>query len=175
MFDLNSDNETRSIQEYAKPEAYVKNEESVGCVMIYEHVGEQSDKRKRKEDLFLLLESRRGDWNFVKGHREYGESDEQTLKREVYEETGIKSFKILGFVGKIKYRFLNKAGQRISKEVKFYLTLSDTRPVRLSSEHINFRWADYEEAIEIIPHPQSISILHKAVKMKKAHTPTTMH
>ena len=175
MFDLNSDNESRTIQEYAKPEASVKNEESVGCVMIYEYVGVQSDKRKRKEDLFLLLESRRSDWNFVKGHREYGESDEQTLRREVYEETGIKSFKILGFVGKIKYRFLNKAGQRISKEVKFYLTLSDTRTVRLSSEHINFRWADYEEAIEILPFPQSISILHKAVKMKRAHTAATTH
>src|SRR5215213_1244374 len=173
MFDLNSDNESRTIQEYANPEASVKNEESVGCVMVYEHVGVQSDKRKRKEDLFLLLESRRGDWNFVKGHREYGESDEQTLRREVYEETGIKGFKILGFVGKIKYKFLNKASQRISKEVKFYLTLSDTRRVRLSYEHIDFTWVDYEQAGEILSFPQSVLILHKAVKMKKALRATT--
>ena len=52
MFDLNSDDESRRIQEYAKPQASVKNEESIGCVMIYEHVGEQLDKRRRKEDLF---------------------------------------------------------------------------------------------------------------------------
>jgi bis(5'-nucleosidyl)-tetraphosphatase len=95
------------------------------------------------------------------------------LRREVYEETGIESFKILGFIGKIKYNFLNKASQRISKEVKFYLTLSDTRRVRLSSEHIHFTWVDYEQASEILSFRQSVLILHKAVKMKKALRATT--
>jgi bis(5'-nucleosidyl)-tetraphosphatase len=174
MFDLSSENESSSIKEYAKSQTYMKSEESIGCVMIYEHVvGEQADIRKRKEDLFLLMQSRRGDWNFVKGHREHGESDEETLRREVYEETGIESFKILGFIGKIKYKFLNKASQRISKEVKFYLTLSDTRRVRLSSEHIHFTWVDYEQASEILSFRQSVLILHKAVKMKKALRATT--
>ena len=150
MFDLNSENESRSIEEYANSQTSMKSEESIGCVMIHERVtGEQADKRKRKEDHFLLMQSRRGNWNFVKGHRENGESDEETLRREVYEETGIESFKILGFIGKIKYKFLNKASQRISKEVKFYLTLSNTRRVRLSSEHIDFTWVDYEQASEI--------------------------
>jgi tRNA nucleotidyltransferase (CCA-adding enzyme) len=146
----------------------VKNEESIGCVMAYEHICEQADKLKRKEDLFLLVHSRRGDWNFVKGHREYRESDEDTLRREVYEETGIRSFKILGFVGKIKYRFLGKADQRINKEVRFYLASSDTREVKLSSEHMNYKWIGYEEAIMMLSFSQSISILNKAVKMKKA-------
>ena len=151
----------------------MKSEESVGCVMIYEHVYEQADKRKRKEDLFLLMQSYRGDWNFVKGHTECGESDEETLRREVYEETGIRGFKILGFIGKIKYRFLDKASQSISKEVRFYLALSDTRLVRLSSEHTNFKWTGCEEAIEILSFHQSISILNKAVEMKKALMATT--
>ena len=174
MFDLNSESESISIEEYAKSQPSMKSEESIGCVMIHEHVvGEQADKRKRKEDLFLLMQSRRGDWNFVKGHREHGESDEETLRREVYEETGIESFKILGFIGKIKYKFLNKASQRISKEVKFYLTLSDTRQVRLSSEHVDFTWMDYEQASEILSFPQSVLTLHKAVKMKKALRATT--
>ncbi len=149
---------------------HMKNEESVGCVMIYEHVAnddKQTDTQKRKEDLFLLMQSRRGDWNFVKGHREYGESDEETLRREVYEETGIRNFKILGFVGKIKYSFLNKVGQSIKKEVSFYLASSDTTEVTLSSEHINFKWTGYEDAIEALTFDQSISMLNKAVKMKK--------
>jgi 8-oxo-dGTP pyrophosphatase MutT (NUDIX family) len=62
------------------------------------------------------MQSRRRDWDFIKGHREHGESDEEKLRREVYEETGIRNFKILGFVGKIKYNFLNKAGQSIKKK-----------------------------------------------------------
>ena len=113
---------------------HMKNEESVGCVMLYEPISNNDEqqiwdnpKRKKEEgDLFLLMQSPRGDWNFVKGHREYGESDEETLRREVYEETGIRKFKILGFVDNIRYSFLDKAGQSIKKEVSFYLALSDT-------------------------------------------------
>jgi tRNA nucleotidyltransferase (CCA-adding enzyme) len=148
----------------------MKNEESVGCVMIYEHVAdEQGDSLKRnEEDLFLLMQSRRGDWNFVKGHREYRESDEETLRREVYEETGIRNFKILGFVGKIRYKFSDKAGHKIKKEVIFYLASSDTREVTLSSEHINFKWTGYKDAIGVLSFDQSISILNRAVKIKKA-------
>ena len=156
------------------PHQNMKNEESVGCVMIYEHVfddGEQewSNPKRKKGDLFLLMQSPRGDWNFVKGHREYGESDEETLRREVYEETGIRKFKILGFVGNITYSFLDKAGRSIKKEVSFYLALSNTTEVTLSSEHINFKWAEYKDAIGVLSFNQSISILNKAVKMKNGN------
>ncbi len=152
----------------------MKNEESVGCVMIYEHVSDNDEQervnpKRKKEDLFLLMQSPRGDWNFVKGHREYGESDEETLRREVYEETGIRKFKILGFVGNIRYSFLDKAGRSIKKEVSFYLALSDTTEVTLSSEHINFKWAEYKDAIGALSFVQSISILNKAVKMKNGN------
>lgn len=154
---------------------HMKNEESVGCVMIYEHVAHDDEqvwgnlKRKKEGDLFLLMQSPRGDWNFVKGHREYGESDEETLRREVYEETGIRKFKILGFVGNIRYSFSNRAGQSIKKEVSFYLASSDTTEVTLSSEHINFKWAEYKDAIGVLSFDQSISILNKAVKMKNGN------
>jgi tRNA nucleotidyltransferase (CCA-adding enzyme) len=156
------------------PHQNMKNEESVGCVMIYEHVfdeGEQEwgNPKRKKRDLFLLMQSPRGDWNFVKGHREYGESDEETLRREVYEETRIRKFKILGFVGNITYSFLDKAGRSIKKEVSFYLALSDTTEVTLSSEHINFKWAEYKDAIGVLSFNQSISILNKAVKMKNGN------
>ena len=37
---------------------------------------------------FVLLKSPRGDWNFVKGHKESQETDHDTFKREIFEETG---------------------------------------------------------------------------------------
>jgi 8-oxo-dGTP pyrophosphatase MutT (NUDIX family) len=49
---------------------------------------------------FILLKSPRGDWNFVKGHKENQEADHDTLKREIFEETGITSFNILNYLGK---------------------------------------------------------------------------
>lgn len=64
------------------------------------------------------MQSHRGDWNFVKGHRESDESDEETVHREVYEETGITCFKTLGFIDRINYSFFDKTGQSVSKEVR---------------------------------------------------------
>ena len=43
---------------------------------------------------FLLLRNRRGFWGFPQGHKEKGETELQTLVREVTEETGIRSIDI---------------------------------------------------------------------------------
>jgi hypothetical protein len=64
---------------------------------------------------------------------------------------------------------LDRAGRSIKKEVSFYLALSDTTEVTLSSEHINFKWAEYKDAIGVLSFNQSISILNKAVKMKNGN------
>ena len=59
-----------------------------------------------KEPEFLILKNRRGSWGFPQGHKERGESDLQTLAREVEEETGIKNLNILSFIGTIRYSYL---------------------------------------------------------------------
>jgi hypothetical protein len=64
---------------------------------------------------------------------------------------------------------LDKAGRSIKKEVSFYLALSDTTEVTLYSEHINFKWAEYKDAIGSLSFVQSISILNKAVEMKNGN------
>lgn len=48
-------------------------------------------------------------FNIVKGHTENQETDHDTLKREIFEETGITSFNILTYLGNIKYKIM-KAG-----------------------------------------------------------------
>jgi bis(5'-nucleosidyl)-tetraphosphatase len=128
----------------------MKSEESVGCVMIYEDVRQQAGKRR---DLFLLVQSYRGDWNFVKGHRECGESDEETLRREVYEETGIASLKVLGFVDKINYSFFGRAGQSVSKEVlrriyriPNYATTATTVCIVLGWYRLSVNWRTHTSA-----------------------------
>ncbi|MDR1122754.1 MAG: NUDIX domain-containing protein [Endomicrobium sp.] len=46
--------------------------------------------------IFLLVNSKRSDrWGFPKGHIEDGESEIETAKREIFEETGIKSVKFV--------------------------------------------------------------------------------
>ncbi|OIO45197.1 MAG: hypothetical protein AUJ24_00785, partial [Parcubacteria group bacterium CG1_02_36_42] len=87
-------------------------------------------------------------WDFPKGHIEKGEKIEETVKREVKEETGLKDIKLIeGFKEWIKYFFKFK-GKNIFKIVTFFLAETKTKTVKVSFEHIGFKWLPYEEAIE---------------------------
>jgi hypothetical protein len=69
-------------------------EQSIGAVIAY-RLPHSFHKQ------FVLLKSLRGDWNFVKGHKENQGTDHDT-----HEETGVISFNILNYLGKIKYKFM---------------------------------------------------------------------
>jgi 8-oxo-dGTP pyrophosphatase MutT (NUDIX family) len=112
---------------------------------------------------FVLLKSPRGVWNFVKGHKENQESDHDTLKREIFEETGITSFKILNYLGKIRYKIM-KEGFQVQKEVKFYYVTTDDNQVVLSDEHVDYIWVYYEQAKKLLTFGQSKLILEKILK-----------
>ena len=67
----------------------------------------------------LLYEA--GHWDFVKGHVEKGESEEETVTREILEETGLSGNTFLSdFRERIDY-FYRRRGRTVSKEVIFYL------------------------------------------------------
>lgn len=85
---------------------------------------------------FVLLKSPRGDWNFVKGHKENQESDHDTLKREIFEEIGITNFSILNYLGKIRYKIM-KAEFQVQKEVKFHYVTSDLKSRLNIKDEIN--------------------------------------
>jgi len=126
-------------------------EKSVGAVIIHD----------RK---YLVLKYGLGHWGFVKGHIEKDESDEETLFRETEEETGIKKehLKIVdGFKEKISYYF-KRQGKTIYKEVNYYLAESNTSDIKLSHEHKNYKWLDYENAIEQLSFKNTKKILKKA-------------
>jgi bis(5'-nucleosidyl)-tetraphosphatase len=59
-------------------------EHSIGAVIKY-----SNPSIRGQYPVFLLLRNRRGYWGFPQGHKERGESEIQTLNREVNEETGI--------------------------------------------------------------------------------------
>jgi len=131
-------------------------EHSIGAVITYRPLHSFHKK-------FVLLKSPRGDWNFVKGHREEQESDHDTLKREIFEETGITTLNILNYLGKIRYKFM-KAGLKSEKEVKFYYVTTNENRIALSNEHIDYIWLDYEHAKKLLTFHQSKLILEKIMK-----------
>lgn len=129
----------------------------------------------RKEDnqiYYLLLHYESGHWDFPKGHIEEGEKEDETVKREIKEETGIRDIKIIkGFKEWIKYAFRQTYGLEKDKEKKapwvfkivtFYLAETKTKEVKISFEHTEYRWLPYEQAFEQLTFKKAKEILKKA-------------
>ena len=137
----------------------MKKEKSAGAIVF----------RKNKEIKYLLLHYEAGHWDLPKGHIEENESEQQALKREIEEETGIKDTKIVhGFKEKIKYYFKFE-GDLIQKEVIFYLTQTETKQIKISFEHIGFEWLPFEEAKEKLTYKNAKVILEKANNFLKTN------
>lgn len=129
----------------------------------------------RKEDgkiYYLLLHYESGHWDFPKGNIEEGEKEEETVKREIKEEAGIKDIKIIeDFKKWIKYFYrktynLNENEKKkvpwTFKIVTFYLAETKTKEVKISFEHIGYKWLPYEKALEQLTFKNAKEILKKA-------------
>jgi bis(5'-nucleosidyl)-tetraphosphatase len=127
-------------------------------------------------------------WDFPKGHIEKGEKIEETVKREVEEETGLKDIKFAeGFKEWIKYFFrLPRDGKTVSpkgerqkpkvsgagvgvsrgkiifKIVTFLLAEAETEEVKISPEHIGYQWLPYKEALKQLKFKNAREILKKS-------------
>ena len=113
---------------------------------------------------FLLLHYCSGHWDFPKGNKEKGESDIDTALREIAEETGITDVTILdGFKKEIFYKY-KRNNQLMSKKVVYFLAKANSTDVRLSSEHLDFVWEQYEDALKRITYKNSKEILDEGYK-----------
>lgn len=101
---------------------------------------------KKGTRLYLLLLNA-GRWDFPKGNMEEGETEVQTVIREVGEETGLKGVTLLpGFRKVIEY-FYRRDGKNIHKQVFYLLAETTDDKVKISFEHQGFRWFTYSEAV----------------------------
>ena len=135
----------------------------------------------RKENginYFLLLnympaeQGKKGQWGFAKGHVEGNETDEETARREIKEETGIKDLKIVpGFKEIEKYFFRRNYGLEgearkkapwVFKLVVFFLAETKTKDVEISSEHSGFLWLPIDEAVKKTTFKNSKKLLKEA-------------
>ena len=105
-----------------------------------------------------------GHWDFPKGHIDDGETEIQTALRELEEETGIANVVVVdGFRDTITYTF--PSGQeRIGKEVVFFLATTKESKVRLSHEHIDYSWLDFDSAFSRLTYDNARLILRNAIK-----------
>ena len=116
----------------------------------------------KAEDIqFLVLKYPSGHWDFVKGNIEEGEEEEETVKRELFEETGINNLEIhQGFNEKAEYNYYKK-NNKVHKIVSYYLAETNQKQVKLSFEHLDHKWSNYEDSMKLITFENSKEILKK--------------
>jgi bis(5'-nucleosidyl)-tetraphosphatase len=117
--------------------------------------------RKNGQVKYLLLHYEAGHWGFVKGEVERDESEEDTVKRELEEETGIADAQFIGdFREEISY-FYRRAGQTVYKQVVYFLLQVKSSTVKLSYEHVGYAWLSYEQALEKLRFKNAKNVLKK--------------
>lgn len=105
-------------------------------------------------------------WGFPKGHIEGKESSGETALREVGEETGIE-VEIVDKVGDSKYVY-GKGEEKVFKIVIIYLMkYTGGKLIHQSSELLDAKWVEPEEALKILSFQNDRELLKKALKMLK--------
>lgn len=121
--------------------------------------------RRTKEGVRFLLVYQRGRyWNFPKGKLNLGEKSLDAAFREVKEEIGLSARDLRlreGFNVKDRFVFM-RAGQKVFKEVTFYLAETRNPIVRTSFEHQGYGWFLYRDAMRMLIHANLRQMLKNA-------------
>lgn len=145
-------------------------EKSVGAVIF---------RKEKGRALFLLLnygklKSGKYHWGFAKGHVEKGESEEETMRREILEETGISKLKKVSnfqesnryfykaFGEELKKRKARGKKTLIAKKVIYFLAEVKSKEVKISEEHVDYKWLPYDKAVEKVTYKNLKKVLEKA-------------
>ncbi len=131
---------------------YPKFETTSGAVMFTERDGKR---------FYLLVKTGSGHVGFPKGHVEYGETEEESAKREVFEETGLSFIKYGGF--RTEYTFTTF--ENTEKRGIFFLGKYDCTEIKAQEDEIFGEWLlPYEEAYEKLNWEQDKAVLAAAEK-----------
>lgn len=113
----------------------------------------------RKDGRVLMVKSNLGDYCYSVGGRiKFGETAEQAVVREVYEETGVKmTVDRLGYVNEVY--FFNDNPKRYGEpvyELAFYFYMNVPEDFALTSDHLGdgvekFMWVAPDEPVTLYP------------------------
>ena len=129
---------------------YTKFEKTGGAVMFTEKDGERR---------YLLIKNESGHIGFPKGHIEYGETDTDTAKREVFEETGLDFIQYGEFCEEYTYN----TKENCVKTGVFFIGHYDYREPTIQEEEILDDWLlPYGKAMELLNFPEDRELLTHA-------------
>lgn len=108
---------------------------------------------------YLLIKNDSGHIGFPKGHIEVGETERQTARREVFEETGID----IEINEETRQEYTYKTLNGSIKKCIYFCNEFDMQEIKIQQEEISESWLlPYEEAMKLLNFKEDRRILEKA-------------
>ena len=113
----------------------------------------------------LLIQDAKDRWTIPKGHIEEGETAQQTAKREIAEEAGLKDTEVLCWLGKIHFRY-RRVNTLVLMTTQIYLVKAkgDTNAIQKEEWMNGIQWFSFAEALDKIEYEDIGKLMLLAMK-----------
>ena len=119
--------------------------------------------RRGGQLLFVIVQEQAGAYSFPKGHMEGTETEEETARREVFEEIGLHPIFLEGFREVDEYDLAEKPGTR--KQVVYFLAEFSDEPLTPRPREIRrIQLLSFEQALGLFEHEGTRRILKDAYR-----------
>ena len=113
----------------------------------------------------LLIQDAKDRWTIPKGHIEEGETAQQTAKREIGEEAGLTDTDVLGWLGKIHFRY-RRVDKLVLMTTQIYLVRAkgDTNAIKKEEWMNGIKWFKFHDALDVIEYEDIGKLMLLAMK-----------
>ena len=113
----------------------------------------------------LLIQDAKDRWTIPKGHIEEGETAKQTARREIGEEAGLSQVDILGWLGKIHFRY-RRIDKLVLMTTQIYLVRAkgDTNDIQKEEWMNGIKWFTFQDALDAIEYEDIGKLMLLAMK-----------
>jgi len=113
----------------------------------------------------LLIQDAKDRWTIPKGHIEEGETAQQAAKREIGEEAGLKQVDVLGWLGKIHFRY-RRVDKLVLMTTQIYLVraMGDTNDIQKEEWMNGIQWFGFHDALDAIEYEDIGKLMLLAMK-----------